>query len=1096
VGGLAALIFIIALALRLAPLNRYVTPDEPAWIYRSIRFSQALAARDLAAIPDTGHPGVTTMWLGGLGLQLQRWLSPEQAANHLDWLDGLAGLSPESPAAFRHLAFFLPVSRVLVALATSMGLLGVFFLVNRLWGLAAAALAALLLALDPFLAGHSALLHLDGLLATLMTLSALAMLLAVHSFRHAPSLGRESTGSISSEPKRTKGLTPHSWTVVSGVLGGLAVLTKTPGAFLALFVAALLITTWLTRRASWRQALVALALWALAAGLIVVIVYPAFWADPVGTLRRLFEVGERHVEGALRPIFYRGQFTYEPDVTFYPVVWLFRASPLVLVGVIVALAVYLRRPGARRFDIVALLALALGFGLFVTLVGKKHDRYLLPIFPLLTIIAALGWEEVGRFGVRKIGAKARITESPNHRISYFWFVPAVLILIQLFLILPYLTAPLGYFSPLLGGAQTALDWLEVGWGEGLGSAARWLNQRPNAEGLIVATPSIPSFASFFVGHTVPLDRQTAYQADYIVYPPRQGLEQVPFEPESRDPAFSEIVGGVSFADVIHNPIVGEQVTYLKQHSRQGDLIILDAASALARQYDGPADLVVLADAKDAAEVAAHLEGLVPDHDSLWHVALPAASPITARYVQQQLACYGQTVSSEIVGGVAISEITQNQAQSCDVSSIPPASSRFSDALGLTDALLPGEPIAWPGQLSILVRWSGLAALPADYRTIFHLRDEAGRSWAGGGQEILDVDYRRPTAWSPGEWSDQRFRLALPPGIPPGRYTVEMGVFDPLSGVALSAWDAAGDFAGLSLDLGPATVVPPEHPPSPWDVVMAERLDPPLSVGSLSLLGYGAPPGQIASGDRVSFDLFWQATIVPEADYAVRWQLISTAGNVALEETAPLSPYPTSRWRAHELEQVRYDLPISPDLTPDDYVLAVNVLDGGGAPLWSEDVVLAEVEILARDRLFSLPGDIAYPLDVTLGDAVHLRGFDLDILSARPGDQLPLTLYWQADGPTDLSYTVFVHLVGPDGALHGQSDHLPDGGGAPTHTWAPDQVIVDEILLPVLADAPPGSYHIAVGLYDANSGLRPPVYDATGAELPDGQILLPIQITVQ
>ena len=48
----------IALALRLAPVNRYVTPDEPAWVYRSIRFGQALAARDLAAIPDTGHPGV------------------------------------------------------------------------------------------------------------------------------------------------------------------------------------------------------------------------------------------------------------------------------------------------------------------------------------------------------------------------------------------------------------------------------------------------------------------------------------------------------------------------------------------------------------------------------------------------------------------------------------------------------------------------------------------------------------------------------------------------------------------------------------------------------------------------------------------------------------------------------------------------------------------------------------------------------------------------------------------------------------------------------------------------------------------------------
>ena len=83
---LPVLIFLVAFGLRLAPLNRYVTPDEPAWVYRSIRFSQALASGNLAEIPATGHPGVTTMWLGSLGVQIHRWLAPHQAAVHLDWL--------------------------------------------------------------------------------------------------------------------------------------------------------------------------------------------------------------------------------------------------------------------------------------------------------------------------------------------------------------------------------------------------------------------------------------------------------------------------------------------------------------------------------------------------------------------------------------------------------------------------------------------------------------------------------------------------------------------------------------------------------------------------------------------------------------------------------------------------------------------------------------------------------------------------------------------------------------------------------------------------------------------------------------------------
>jgi hypothetical protein len=214
------------------------------------------------------------------------------------------------------------------------------------------------------------------------------------------------------------------------------------------------------------------------------------------------------------------------------------------------------------------------------------------------------------------------------------------------------------------------------------------------------------------------------------------------------------------------------------------------------------------------------------------------------------------------------------------------------------------------------------------------------------------------------------------------------------------------------------------------------------------------------------------------------------------ETVPLSLYPTAHWRAHELAQVRYDLSTPPDLPAGDYALTINVLDGADTPLWTEDLVLARLEILARDRLFTLPSDMAHPLDVTLGNVVHLRGFDIDGLSAAPGEQLALTLYWQADGPTDLSYSVFVHLVGPDGMIFGQVDRLPADGAAPTSSWAPGQVVVDTLSIPVRADTPSGTYHIAVGLYDPYSADRLPVYDAQGAELPTGQIVLPVEVMVK
>jgi hypothetical protein len=247
---------------------------------------------------------------------------------------------------------------------------------------------------------------------------------------------------------------------------------------------------------------------------------------------------------------------------------------------------------------------------------------------------------------------------------------------------------------------------------------------------------------------------------------------------------------------------------------------------------------------------------------------------------------------------------------------------------------------------------------------------------------------------------------------------------------------------------------------------------------------------------VSFDLFGQATSPPGIDYTLRGRLTTPGGEVALTNTVPLSPHPTGRWRARELEQVRYDLPVAPDLPAGDYTLTINVLDDGGAPMWSEDLVLTSLEIMARDRLFSLPDEMMHPLDLRLGTVVHLRGFDLQAPSPSPGDQLPLTLYWQADGPTDVSYTVFVHLIGPDGFLYGQVDRPPAHGAAPTHSWAPGQVVIDPFSLPVLSDAPPGAYHIAAGLYDPNSGERLPVYDAAGTELPNRQIVLPVEVTVQ
>ena len=89
----------------------------------------------------------------------------------------------------------------------------------------------------------------------------------------------------------------------------------------------------------------------------------------------------------------------------------------------------------------------------------------------------------------------------------------------------------------------------------------------------------------------------------------------------------------------------------------------------------------------------------------------------------------------------------------------------------------------------------------------------------------------------------------------------------------------------------------------------------------------------------------------------------------------------------------------------------------------------------------------------------------------PGDTLQATLYLQALSPQDHSYKVFAHLVDDTGKLWAQHDAVPRAWGYPTTEWQVGEIVADRIWLPLPADAPPGMYHVFVGMYDEATGQR-------------------------
>lgn len=100
--------------------------------------------------------------------------------------------------------------------------------------------------------------------------------------------------------------------------------------------------------------------------------------------------------------------------------------------------------------------------------------------------------------------------------------------------------------------------------------------------------------------------------------------------------------------------------------------------------------------------------------------------------------------------------------------------------------------------------------------------------------------------------------------------------------------------------------------------------------------------------------------------------------------------------------------------------------------------------------------------------------------ATPGEVLSLAMSWTLDGPISQELTVFVQLLGPEGALVAQSDGDPLNGLAPLAAQPAHVPVQDCRALLVPVDAPPGDYTVIAGLYDRGTGARVPAVEAGSA----------------
>ncbi|MBN1993917.1 MAG: hypothetical protein JW953_14550 [Anaerolineae bacterium] len=165
-------------------------------------------------------------------------------------------------------------------------------------------------------------------------------------------------------------------------------------------------------------------------------------------------------------------------------------------------------------------------------------------------------------------------------------------------------------------------------------------------------------------------------------------------------------------------------------------------------------------------------------------------------------------------------------------------------------------------------------------------------------------------------------------------------------------------------------------------------------------------------------------------------------------------------------------------------IAVWMPYGVVAPAYIPPPLLAETD---------LPADLSR-LDLTYNDELKLIGVAVEAKTARPGERVNVTAYWQALKPMDTNYSVFVHLVGRDHTPVGQMNTYPGLGLRPTTTLAPGQIVQDTYPVLVNGDsAAPTRLLVNLGLFDFNEpgrpGIQPVAPDGNPAPPTVGQLKL-------
>jgi hypothetical protein len=273
----------------------------------------------------------------------------------------------------------------------------------------------------------------------------------------------------------------------------------------------------------------------------------------------------------------------------------------------------------------------------------------------------------------------------------------------------------------------------------------------------------------------------------------------------------------------------------------------------------------------------------------------------------------------------------------------------------------------------------------------------------------------------------------------------------------------------------------------------------------------ARPVQVRSSQDgvLEVQLQWLTKIAQTINYNYSLRLVDTRGNeLAQSDSQPGYGFlPSSLWETGQWMDDWISLPTSPGLKESNenapYTLVVRLYDAatGQVALIRR---LGELDWRGEQLLFAqtepsfMKPSISDEVEISFGDQIRLLGYHQVVSN----DQLNLLLYWQALAEGMDDYYQFVHLIDPvSGEILAQHDGMPRFETYPTSQWSEGEIVSDPADID-LTDIPPGSYQLAIGLYQklvedscVDCLRRLIAVDGDGNQLPDDRFILPEPIII-